>query len=100
MPYGTPNEWLFEDRTLIASALREAKREDCRCYECDTLDSQLEDIVGVGDPGISNGPFTRITPEIHSMILISAISNESGVLLWEIKRQFIVGRRSIVPVPL
>ncbi|MDL5361326.1 hypothetical protein [Halalkalicoccus sp. NIPERK01] len=45
MPYGTPDEWLFEDWQLIASALREAKHEDCRCYECDTVDSLLEDIA-------------------------------------------------------
>lgn len=45
MLYGTPDEWLFEDWKLISSALRDAKHEDCRCYECDTVNSLLEDIA-------------------------------------------------------
>lgn len=49
MPYGTPDEWLFEDWTLIASALRETKHEEYRCYEYDTVDSLLEDIAHYRD---------------------------------------------------
>lgn len=49
MPAGTPDEWLFEDWQLIARALTAAMHEDCRCYECDTIDALLGDIAHYWD---------------------------------------------------
>ena len=49
MPAGTPDEWLFEDWQLIARALNAATHEDCRCYECDTIDALLGDITHYWD---------------------------------------------------
>ncbi len=40
MPAGTPDEWLFEDWQLIAHALTATTHENCRCYECDTIDTE------------------------------------------------------------
>lgn len=40
----TPDEWSFEDWTVVATALREANHEECLCYEC-AIDSLLEDIA-------------------------------------------------------
>ncbi|MFC6906814.1 hypothetical protein [Halalkalicoccus tibetensis] len=45
MSAGTPDEWLFEDWQLIARALMNTQHEDCRCYECDTIDALLGDIA-------------------------------------------------------
>lgn len=45
MPAGTPDEWLYTDWLLIARAFENAKHEDCRCYECDTIDALLGDIA-------------------------------------------------------
>lgn len=44
-----PNEWLFEDWQLIAHALNAVTHEDCRCYECDTIDALLGDIAHYWD---------------------------------------------------
>lgn len=49
MPYTTPDSWLYTDWLLIARALRAAKHENCRCYECDTLDSLIDDIAWYWD---------------------------------------------------
>ena len=44
-PARTPDEWLFEDWQLIARVLNAATHEDCRYYECDTIDALLGDIA-------------------------------------------------------
>ncbi|MDL5363857.1 hypothetical protein [Halalkalicoccus sp. NIPERK01] len=49
MPAATPDEWLYTDWLLIVQALNAAKHEECRCYECDTLDSMIEDIAWYWD---------------------------------------------------
>lgn len=40
MPAGTPDEWLFEDWQLIARAFTATTHEDCRSYDCETIDEQ------------------------------------------------------------
>lgn len=49
MTAGAPDEWLFDDWLLIARALTNAKHEECRCYECDTIDALLGDIAHYWD---------------------------------------------------
>ena len=49
MRCATPDEWSFEDWTLIATVLGEAKHEECLCYEYDTVDPLLEDIAWYRD---------------------------------------------------
>ncbi|WP_122089772.1 hypothetical protein [Halalkalicoccus subterraneus] len=49
MPAGTPDEWLFEDWLLIVHALNDATHENCRCYDCDTIDALLGDIAHYWD---------------------------------------------------
>lgn len=59
MPHGTSEEWLFDNWKLIVTALRDAKHEDCRCYECDTADSLLEDIAHYWD--LNEGELLEVT---------------------------------------
>ena len=49
MPAGTPDKWLYSDWLLIARTLAKSKHDDCRCYDCDTIDALLEDIAHYWD---------------------------------------------------
>lgn len=43
MLHATPDEWSFEDWTLIETVFRDARHEKCPYYKCDTTDALLED---------------------------------------------------------
>ena len=49
MPAGPLDEWLYSDWLLIARTLTKSKHDDCRCYDCDTIDTLLKDIAHYWD---------------------------------------------------
>lgn len=49
MSAGTLGEWLYSNWLLIAWTLAKSKHDDCRYYDCDTIDALLENIAHCWD---------------------------------------------------